>query len=122
MAADRCVFNVLGGGDVAVNKDAGFLAGIVLDHDGLDEAVGVLDLRCGAFHRHKAAEEALVFKLCSGDGLRRGLLALTELGDVCHSDLALALIGGGGAGDANLVADLKVACNREGIDAGGFIL
>ena len=122
MAADCCVFNVLGGGDVAVNKDAGFLAGIVLDHDGLDETVGVLDLRCGAFHRHKAAEEALVFELCSGDGLRRGRLALTELGDACHSDLALALIGGGGAGDADLVADLKVACNREGIDAGGFIL
>ena len=122
MAADCCVFNVLGGGDVAVNKDAGFLAGIVPDQDGLDETVGVLDLRCSAFHRHKAAEEALVFELCSGDGLRRGHLALTELGDACHSDLALALIGGGGAGDANLVADLKVACNREGIDAGGFIL
>ena len=122
VAADRCVFNVLGGGDVAVNKDTGFLAGIVLDHDGLDEAVGVLDLRCSAFHRHKAAEEALVFELCSGDGLRRGRLALTDPGDACHSDLALALIGGGGAGNADLVADLELACNREGIDAGGFIL
>ena len=57
-----------------------------------------------------------------GDGLRRHGRTLVQLGDAGDGQLALALVGAGGAADADPVADLEVACHGEAVDAAGFIL
>ena len=122
MAADGCVLNILVGRDIAVDEDTRFLAGIVPDHDGLDEAVGILDLRRSAFHGDEAAEIAFVLKVCGRDLLRLDRRFLAALFNAGHLDLAFALIGGRCAGDADLVADLELARDRERVDACGLVL
>ena len=122
VAADGCILNILVGRDIAVDEDTCFLAGIVSDHDGLDEAVGILDLRRSAFHGDEAAEIALVFKVCGRDLLRLDRRFLAALFNAGHLDLAFALIGGRPAGDADLVADLELARDRERVDACGLVL
>ena len=67
-------------------------------------------------------QHGAVIHLGGGDhlGLHGG--ALADLLDLGHGQLPLALIGAGGAGHADAVADLEVAGHGEAVDAAGLIL
>ena len=122
LIADDCVLDFLVLGDVAVDEDTGLVACGILDHDGLDLALGLFDSGDGALDTNKHAEHGAVIDLRSRDIQRSRSLGVRDLFDLGHRDLALALIRGGRAGDADLIADLEAACNREGVDTGGVVL
>ena len=122
LIADDGVLDFLVLCDVAVDEDAGFVAGRIPDHDGLDLAFGLFHSGDRALDLDEAAEDGAVVDLRGGDFLGSRSLRVRNLFDLRHSQLTLALIGGRRTGDTNLIADLKVACNREGVDTGGVVL
>ncbi|SCJ72325.1 Uncharacterised protein [uncultured Flavonifractor sp.] len=125
LVAHSQVFDDLVLGDVAVDEHTGVVAGAVTDHDGLDQALGLFEADHHALDLDQAAQVLGLSRLLGGDRLGLQGLVLAQLADLLdggHSDLALALVRGGGAGDADLVADLVVAGHGEGVDTGGAVL
>ena len=122
LAAHGGVYNILGGGDIAVDEHPGHIALGVADQNGLDQAVGHLNAGDIALEGDELAQDGAVIHLGGGDhlGLYGGICA--QLPDLGHSQLTLALVGAGGAADAELIADLIVAGHGEAVDAAGFIL
>ena len=116
------VLHLAVGADIAVDKHTGYLALGIPDQDGLNLAVGHLDAGDIAIEGDQLSQNGAVVNLGGGDGLRRHGRTLVQLGDAGDSQLALALVGAGGAADADPVADLEVACHGEAVDAAGFIL
>ena len=57
LAADGEVLHILGGGDVAVDEDAGDIAVLVADHDGLNKAVFKLEALDEAAEGDETAED-----------------------------------------------------------------
>ena len=122
LIADDGVLDFLVLRDVAVDEDACFVAGRIPDHDGLDLAFGLFHSGDRALDLDEAAEDGAVVDLRGGDFLGSRSRCVGDLFDLRHSQLTLALIGGRRTGDTDLIADLKVACNREGVDTGGVVL
>ena len=122
LAAHGGVCNILGGGDIAVDEHPGHIALGVADQDGLDQAVGHLNAGDIALEGDELAQDGAVIHLGGGDhlGLYGGIRA--QLPDLGHGQLALALVGAGGAADAELIADLIVAGHGEAVDAAGLVL
>ena len=116
------VLHLAVGADIAVDKHTGYLALGIPDQDGLNLAVGHLDAGDIAIEGDQLPQNGAVVNLGGGDGLRRHGRTLVQLGDAGDGQLALALVGAGGAADADPVADLEVACHGEAVDAAGFIL
>ena len=121
-AAHLQVLHLAVGADIAVDKHTGYLALGIPDQDGLNLAVGHLDAGDIAIEGDQLPQNGAVVNLGGGDGLRRHGRTLVQLGDAGDSQLALALVGAGGAADADPVANLEVACHGEAVDAAGFIL
>ena len=121
-AAHLQVLHLAVGADIAVDKHTGYLALGIPDQDGLNLAVGHLDAGDIAIEGDQLPQNGAVINLGGGDGLRRHGRTLVQLGDAGDGQLALALVGAGGAADADPVADLEVACHGEAVDAAGFIL
>ena len=121
-AAHLQVLHLAVGADIAVDKHPGYLALGIPDQDGLNLAVGHLDAGDIAIEGDQLPQNGAVVNLGGGDGLRRHGRTLVQLGDAGDGQLALALVGAGGAADADPVADLEVACHGEAVDAAGFIL
>ena len=121
-AAHLQVLHLAVGADIAVDKHTGYLALGIPDQDGLNLAVGHLDAGDIAIEGDQLPQNGAVVNLGGGDGLRRHGRTLVQLGDAGDGQLALALVGAGGAADADPVADLEVACHGEAVDAAGFIL
>ena len=121
-AAYNDVLHILIGGDIAVDEHPGHIALGIADQDGLDQAVGHLDAGDIALEGDELAQDGAVIHLGGGDhlGLHGGLVA--QLPDLGHGQLALALVGAGGAADAELIADLIVTGHGEAVDAAGGIL
>ena len=121
-AAHGGVYNILGGGDIAVDEHPGHIALGVADQNGLDQAVGHLNAGDIALEGDELAQDGAVIHLGGGDhlGLYGGICA--QLPDLGHSQLALALVGAGGAADAELIADPIVAGHGEAVDAAGLVL
>ena len=121
-AAYSDVLHILIGGDIAVDEHPGHIALGIADQDGLDQAVGHLNAGDIALEGDELAQDGAVIHLGGGDhlGLHGGLVA--QLPDLGHGQLALALVGAGGAADAELIADLIVTGHGEAVDAAGGIL
>ena len=122
LAADGEVLHILGGGDVAVDEDAGDIAVLVADHDGLNKAVFKLEALDEAAEGDETAEDGAVVHLRGGDLRRDDGLALADLRDGGDLQLQLTLIEVGRAAHADAVADLEVPGDGEAVDAAGAVL
>ena len=122
LTAHNEVLHILGGGDIAVDKHTGHVALCVSNQDGLDLALGHLDAHHIALEGDELAQDGVVIDLFGGDHLGLYGRSIADLLDPGNSQLALALVGAGGAADTDLIADLEIACHREAVDAAGFIL
>ena len=122
LAADGEVLHILGGGDVAVDEDAGDIAVLVADHDGLNKAVFKLEALDEAAEGDETAENGAVVHLRGGDLRRDDGLALADLRDGGDLQLQLTLIEVGRAAHADAVADLEVPGDGEAVDAAGAVL
>ena len=121
-AAHLQVLHLALGTDIAVDEHPGYLALGIPDQNGLDLALGHLDGGDDTLEGDQPAQHGAVVDLGGGDEQGRNGGAVTDLLDLGHSQLALALIGAGGAADTDPVADLEVPCHGEAVDAAGFIL
>ena len=85
LAAHIDVLHVLGGGDVAIDEHTGNITLRVLDHNGLDQSVLLLEVHYGALQRYQAALYGAVIDLRGSDGL--GLHGIAGADDFDRGDL-----------------------------------
>ena len=114
--------------DVVVDEQGSDLAGAVVHVDVVDDALGLVDIGDDAGDLDQVADVVVTHGLGAGDGL--GVDRDDLVGDdldgavvvVAEVQLDLAAVVGHAAVDADLLADVVVAGDREAVDAAGLVL